>query len=147
MGRLFPGAPERRGVTTTSLSDGDVTSQLDGRTEAQGGEILLTFLFWSLFVWIFATLPPVSTRPSRPSAGIQQRWNGCLKRTIPSVKGCGLLWNNTSRHVVHPCCLFAFLRGGFVVSPTRTAETSARCVHVAGVKIRSWHGRMTCKRC
>lgn len=73
----------------------------------------LTFsIFESLlfgFRDIFCPPPTLSTLPSRPCAGIQQRWNGCLKRTIPSVKGFGLLWNKRrSCHVAHPHFCYAF---------------------------------------
>lgn len=98
-------------ISTSPVSDSDVTSLIDGQLKAPGSAGLLTFCF-DRFCLDFWTLSAdsearLSTLPSRVSAGIQQRWNGCLKRTIPSVKGFGLLWNERSCHVTHPpFCLF-----------------------------------------
>lgn len=79
--------------------------------EAWAGETLLTFCFGRFCLGFLdgtSTVPAgfeafLSSPSSRQSAGIQQRWNGCLKRTIPSVKGLGLLWNmRASCHVMLP---------------------------------------------
>lgn len=79
---------------------------------------LLTFLFWSPLCGFWDITPTLSadlavrhsTLPSRLSTGIQQRWNGCLKRTIHWVKaGLWLLWNEgwCSCHVTLPPFCFA----------------------------------------
>lgn len=63
---------------------------LDG--QLKGRDFLLTFCFARVCLdFFFGTFHQHSQQiqklvPSRLSSGILQRWNGCLKRTIPSVK-------------------------------------------------------------
>lgn len=67
-----------------------VTSPPARRTDGSSGwrkDSVDVFVLIAFVVDFFPeTRSPTSSSPSRPKAGIQQRWNGCLKRTIPSVK-------------------------------------------------------------
>ena len=105
---FFPKALEGSIVTTTP--SGRRWRHLPAR-RAVGGfghRDIVDVLFWSLlsgFLDITPTLSAhlearLSTLPSRLSAGIQQRWNGCLKRTIPSVKG---VWVVMKQEMILSC--------------------------------------------
>lgn len=118
------GARERSIVTTTVLSDGDVTSQRTAAGVSDGRQWTFCFV---RFILHFRTFPDLSTPPSRPSAGIRQRWNGCLKRTTLSVTGFRVLRNETFLSCHASSFLFVPLR--FFVS-VRITEESQTCVSV-----------------
>lgn len=78
--------PQQCCQTVTSPRNRTAAGVSDGRQ--------WTFCFVR-FILHFRTFPDLSTPPSRPSAGIRQRWNGCLKRTTLSVTGFRVLRNQT----------------------------------------------------
>lgn len=91
-----------------------------------GQRDIVDVLFWSLLSGFFLHSAPTlsadlearhPTLPSRLSAGIQQRWNGCLKRTIPSVKGVWVVMKQEMRLSCHaPSFLCCSLRVAFAIS-------------------------------
>lgn len=100
-----------------------------------GQRDVVDVLFWSLlcgFLDITPTLSAhlearLSTLPSRLSAGIQQRWNGCLKRTIPSVKGVWVVMKQEMFLSCHaPSFQFCSLSDDFAVSLHTGSEVHAR---------------------
>lgn len=100
-----------------------------------GQRNIVDVLFWPLlsgFLDITPTLSVhlearLSTLPSRLSAGIQQRWNGCLKRTIPSVKGVWVVMKQEMILSCHaPSFQFCSLSVDFAISFHIGSEVHAR---------------------
>lgn len=122
--RVFPehvnaaSLPQQCCQTVTSPRNRTAAGVSDGRQ--------WTFCFVR-FILHFRTFPDLSTPPSRPSAGIRQRWNGCLKRTTLSVTGFRVLRNETFLPCHASSFLFWPLR--FIVSVRISAE-SQTCVSV-----------------
>lgn len=89
---FLPNAREGSTPSPPLLAGGDVTSEADSRQRRRQKDS------WDVHLRCFDVLSPpglldeqrrfpqIQTRPSGLSAGIQQRWNGCLKRIIPWVK-------------------------------------------------------------
>lgn len=123
---FFPRAHEGSIITTTPLSDGDVTSQLDGQFEAAGGEIGYCWRFVLIaFVWISGHYPPFDSTIT-PECGDPAKMKWMFKEDHSLGKG---VWVVMKQEMLPSCrapsSLFCFLLVDFAISFHIGAEMHA----------------------